>query len=342
DAVNLEVDHDRRIALQSNHSATHLLHAALRRHLGDHVTQKGSLVAPDRLRFDISHPKAVAADELNAVEAEVNARIRDNAPLTTRIMTPEDAITAGAMALFGEKYGDEVRVVSMGGDATDGDEAPYSVELCGGVHVRRTGDIGLFRVVAEQATAAGVRRIEALTGEAARNYVAEQEDLLKSAATVLKSTPADVPDRIAALLDDRKRLEREISDLHRRIATGDGGDTDATVREVGSVPFVARQLDGVAPKELRGLVDALKKQTGSGVFALVTVADGKVALTVGVSDDLTDRFSAVDLVRAGASAVGGKGGGGRPDMAQAGGPDTANAANALVAIERAVADAANA
>jgi len=342
DAVNLEVDHDRRVALQSNHSATHLLHAALRRHLGDHVTQKGSLVAPDRLRFDISHPKAVAADELNTVEAEVNARIRDNAPLTTRIMTPEDAIAAGAMALFGEKYGDEVRVVSMGKDDADGAEAPYSVELCGGVHVRRTGDIGLFRVVAEQATAAGVRRIEALTGEAARSYVAEQEDLLKSVATALKSTPADVPDRIAALLEDRKRLEREISDLHRRIATGDGGDADAEVREVGGVPFVARQLDGVAPKELRGLVDALKKQTGSGDFALVTVADGKVALTIGVSDDLTDRISAVELVRAGAGAVGGKGGGGRPDMAQAGGPDAANVANAIVAIEQAVADAAKA
>ncbi len=335
ESIALAVDGTRRGALRANHSATHLLHAALRRTLGDHVTQKGSLVAPERLRFDISHPKPMADDEIETVEAEVNRLVRQNAPLTTRLMSPDEAVEAGALALFGEKYGEEVRVVSMG-ETEEG--APFSVELCGGTHVTRTGDIGLFKIVAEGATAAGVRRIEALTGEAARRYLNEQEAGLKAAAAVLKSPPAEVPERIAALLEERKALERSLADTRRRLATGGGQETLAT-REVGGVPFLGRQLDGANPKELRGMVDDLKKRLGSGVFAVITVSNGKAALTVGVSDDLTETVSAVDLVRVGAAAIGGKGGGGRPDFAQAGGPDGAQADAALRAIEEALAAA---
>ena len=341
DAVVLTVDGPRRTALRANHSATHLLHAALRRALGDHVTQKGSLVAPDRLRFDISHPGAVPADALDGIEAEVNRLIRRNTPLVTRLMSPEEAIEAGALALFGEKYGDEVRVVSMGeaGGGGGGAQEPYSVELCGGTHVKRTGDIGLFRIVGESASAAGIRRIEALTGEAARRHGAALESALREAAAVLKAPPAELAGRIGALVAEHRTLERTLAETRRALATAGSGPA-AEAREVAGMAFVGRALDGARPKELRTMVDDLKKQLGSGVYAVVSRTDGKAALTVGVSDDLTGRVSAVDLARAGAAAVGGKGGGGRADMAQAGGPDGERLDEALLAIEKALADAA--
>ena len=338
DAVVLAVDGARRTMLRANHSATHLLHAALRRALGDHVTQKGSLVAPDRLRFDINHPGAVSGDALDDIEAEVNRLIRQNAPLVTRLMSSEEATSAGALALFGEKYGEEVRVVSMGDDENGADE-PYSVELCGGTHVERTGDIGLFRIVSESATAAGVRRIEALTGEAARRHGAELEASLREAASVLKVPPSELAGRIGSLMDEHKKLERTLEETRHALATG-GGSATEDVREIAGVSFVGRSLDGARPKELRAMVDDLKQRMGSGVYAVVSRTDGKAALTVGVSDDLTARVSAVDLARAGAAAVGGKGGGGRADMAQAGGPDGERLNDALKAIERALADAA--
>jgi alanyl-tRNA synthetase len=335
DAVTLAIDAPRRAGLRAHHSATHLLHAALRRHLGDHVTQKGSLVAPDRLRFDISHPKPLSAGERDAVEAEVNEQIRANTALSTRLMTPEEAVENGALALFGEKYGEEVRVVTMG----ENGGTPYSVELCGGTHVRRAGDIGMFTITSEAAVAAGVRRIEALTGEAARLFVREQRGYLEAANSAAKSTSAELAPRITAMLEERRQLERELRDLRRQAAVGGGGQALET-RDVGGVAFLARRLDGAPARELRPMVDALKKKLGSGVCAIVTVTDGKAALVVGVSEDLTARLSAVDLVRAGAAKVGGKGGGGRPDMAQAGGPDGANADAALQAIEKALADLA--
>ena len=338
DAVVLAVDGARRTALRANHSATHLLHAALRRALGDHVTQKGSLVAPDRLRFDISHPGAVPSDALDDIEAEVNRLIRQNTPLVTRLMSPDEAVDAGALALFGEKYGEEVRVVSMGDDE-DRADAPYSVELCGGTHVQRTGDIGLFRVVSESASAAGIRRIEALTGEAARRHGVDLEAALKEAAAVLKVPPADLAERIGALVNEHKKLERALAETRRALATGGGGVSD-DAREIAGVSFVGRALDGAHPKELRAIVDDLKKRLGSGVYAVASRTEGKAALTVGVTDDLTGRVSAVDLARAGAAAVGGKGGGGRADMAQAGGPDGERLDDALKAIEKALADAA--
>ncbi len=346
DALEMQVMDDRRSRLRANHSATHLLHAALRRRLGAHVTQKGSLVAPDRLRFDISHPKAVDDDELALVEADVNRQIRVNTAVRTGQMTPDEAVAQGALALFGEKYGDEVRVVSMGsggsGGSGDGEEGPYSTELCGGTHVRRTGDIGAFAVVGESAVAAGVRRIEALTGAAALEYFHAQDSRLRAAAGLLKTTPVDLPDRISALLEERKKLERDLSQARQALAIGggdaDGGGDDGT-RDVAGVAFCGRRLDGVPAKELRAMVDAAKKKLGSGVVAFIAVNEGKAALTIGVTKDLTERFSAVDLVRVGAMAVGGKGGGGRPDMAQAGGPDGAAADGALTAIEKAIASA---
>ena len=338
EAVVLAVDGVRRTALRANHSATHLLHAALRRALGDHVTQKGSLVAPDRLRFDISHSGAVPADALDDIEAEVNRLIRQNTPLVTRLMSPDEAVDAGALALFGEKYGEEVRVVSMGDDE-DRADAPYSVELCGGTHVQRTGDIGLFRIVSESASAAGIRRIEALTGEAARRHGVDLEVALKEAAAVLKVPPADLAGRIGALVNEHKKLERALAETRRALATGGGGVSD-DARKIAGVSFVGRALDGAHPKELRAMVDDLKKRLGSGVYAVASRTEGKAALTVGVTDDLTARVSAIDLARAGAAAVGGKGGGGRADMAQAGGPDGERLDDALKAIEKALADAA--
>ncbi|RIK95600.1 MAG: alanine--tRNA ligase [Proteobacteria bacterium] len=338
DEVCLTVDADRRSKLRANHSVTHLLHEALRRVLGSHVTQKGSLVAPDRLRFDISHPKAVSADELDRVEADVNRVIRLNEPVDTRVMTPDDAVKAGALALFGEKYGDEVRVVAMGHNS--GDVAPFSVELCGGTHVSRTGDIGYFKIISESAVAAGVRRIEGLTGEAARRYAADQEALVKELAQTLKVSPDQVVARVATLLDERRAAEREMTDLRRKLAMGGGGGEGPAVRDVAGVAFLGQTLDGVPAKELKALADDAKKRLKSGIAAFVAVNDGKAALLVAVTDDLTQRFNAVELVRAGAAAVGGASGGGRPDMAQAGGPDGAKAATAIDAIAKAVADAA--
>jgi alanyl-tRNA synthetase len=335
--VALEVDHARRSALRGNHSATHLLHEALRRHLGEHVTQKGSLVAPDRLRFDISHPKGIEPAELAAVEEEVNERVAINAPVTTRLMEPAAAVEAGAMALFGEKYGDEVRVVSMGGEAEGGKF--YSTELCGGTHVKRTGDIGPFKIVSESAVAAGVRRIEALTGPGAMAHFDAVEEALNKAAALLKAKPDDVPARVESLIEERRKLERDLAEARRQLATGGGGGGAPEAQDVGGIKFQPKLLDGMPAKDLKNLADDMKKQLGSGVVAVVSNSDGKASLVVGVTDDLTGRISAVDLVRAGSAAVGGKGGGGRPDMAQAGGPDGGNGQAALDAIQDALAQA---
>ncbi len=341
DAMEMRVEGGRRAALRHAHSATHLLHEALRRRLGPHVTQKGSLVAPDRLRFDFSHPKGLAPDDLRAVEAEVNMRVRRNAEVTTRYMTPDEAVAAGALALFGEKYGDEVRVVSMGGaDATEAGERSFSTELCGGTHVARTGDIGLFKVVGEGAVASGVRRIEALTGAVAEAHVVEQEQLVQKAAAALKALPAELPARVAALIDDKRRLERELAETRKQMATGGArGNAAAETRKVGGVAFVARKLEDVPARELKSIADDLKKQLGSGVIAIVGTHEGKAANVVAVTNDLTDRFDAVKLVKIGVAELGGQGGGGRPDMAQGGGPNAAHAEAALAAIEKAVAAA---
>jgi alanyl-tRNA synthetase len=332
DAVELAIDVERRDALRAHHSATHLLHAALRQYLGGHVTQKGSQVGPDKLRFDFAHPKALSAEELTLVEAEVNRQIRRNAKVGTRLMTPDEAIKAGAMALFGEKYGDEVRVVAMGDDTSG---VHFSVELCGGTHVRRTGDIGLLRITGESAVAAGVRRIEAVVGQALSDHLVHTEHLLGKAAEVLKANPAELPGRIVSLLEERKRLEKELSDLRRQMATG-GGAAGGN-RTVAGLTYAARLLDGVPAKDLKGMADDLKQQIGSGVVALVSNEGGKASLVVGVTADVSGKISAVDLVRAGSEAMGGKGGGGRPDMAQAGGPDGAKAQAAIDAIEQAIA-----
>ncbi|MBN8484500.1 MAG: alanine--tRNA ligase [Sphingomonadales bacterium] len=330
DVVRLDIDVARRDAIRANHSATHLVHAALRNRLGAHVTQKGSLVAADRLRFDFSHPTALTAEDIAAIEAEVNAEIRANEPVVTRLMSPDDAIAAGAMALFGEKYGDEVRVLSMG-RTTD---KTYSVELCGGTHVRATGDIGLFRIVSESAVSSGVRRIEAMTGEGAFRYLAAREDALKGAAAVLRTTPDDVEARVTALLDERRKLDRELAEAKKALALGGGGaKTEAADEEVGGVKFSGQVLDGLDPKELRGLLDQAKTRLGSGVAVVVAVNEGKAAIAAAVTDDLTGRVSAVELVRAGVEALGGRGGGGRPDMAQGGGPDGSKAAEALTAVK---------
>ena len=339
DDAALAVDAGRRDRLRANHSATHLLHEALRRRLGAHVTQKGSLVAPDRLRFDISHPSAVDDDDLAAVEAEVNAAIRANGEVVTRLMTPDEAIEAGALALFGEKYGEEVRVVSMGAPVSgeEGGKDRYSTELCGGTHVRRTGDIGVFRIVSEGAVASGVRRIEALTGEAALAYLDEQDRRVRSLAGRLRTPPADLEGRVASLVDERGKLEREVADLRRKIADGPDVSPGGEVREIAGVKVVARTLDGVPAKDLRGMADRIKRRIGSGVVVLVATGEGKAAIVAGVTDDLTDRYNAIDLVRAGVAELGGKGGGGRPDMAQGGGPGAAAAEAAIAAVERRIA-----
>ncbi len=336
-ALVLTVDHGRRSAIRQNHSATHLLHEALRQVLGDHVAQKGSLVAPDRLRFDFSHHKPMSPAEIERVEDLANDIVLANAPVTTRLMGVDDAIASGARALFGEKYGDEVRVVAMG---DSGNAMGWSVELCGGTHVRRTGDIGLISVVGESGVAAGVRRLEALTGTAARKSANHLAQLAKAAAAELKAPLEDMPGRLALVLEERKRLERELSDARKKLAMGGGGKADGAdgVRTVGDVKLLARAVEGIDLKDLRSLADEGKKQLGSGVVAIVGVTqDGKAGVVVGVTPDLTARFSAVDLVRKGAEALGGKGGGGRPDMAQAGGPDGAKADAALAAIAAALA-----
>ncbi len=365
DAVELEVDRARRAAIRANHSATHLLHEALRQVLGDHVAQKGSLVAPDRLRFDFVHTKPMTAGEVRAVETLANAHVLQNSTVETKLMGLDDAKASGARALFGEKYGDEVRVVSMGNPmlsdipgqspGTSGakmsdperqtprqSNRAWSVELCGGTHVKRTGDIGLVKVVAESASAAGVRRIEALTADEARNYLAEADERLKEAAALLKTRPDDVIERLKSLVEERKTLERQLADAKKQIALGGGAAAGgggapaaaSAVRTIGDIKLYARTVQGLNPKDLRSLVDDGKKQVGSGIVAIVGVTeDGKAGLAVGVTDDLTKTWSAVELVRVGAEALGGKGGGGRPDMAQAGGPDGAKAGDALAAIE---------
>ena len=333
DTVHLAIDTGRRAAIRANHSATHLLHAALRKRLGGHVTQKGSLVAADRLRFDFSHPKALTAEDIAVIEAEVNAHIRSNHAVQTRLMTPDAAIEAGAMALFGEKYGEEVRVLSMG----LADEASYSVELCGGTHVASLGDIALFKIVSESAVASGVRRIEALTGEAARLYLTGREERLREAAATLKTAPEEVPTRIAALVEERRRLERELAEAKKALAlagsSGQSGAGEAPGPEqVGGHGFIGQVIEGLDPKGLRSLVDDAKRRLGSGVAVLVAVNDGRASVAVGVSDDLTGERNAVDLVKAAVAALGGQGGGGRPDMAQGGGPDGARAADAIAAV----------
>jgi alanyl-tRNA synthetase len=339
DPLLLDVDHARRSAIRQNHSATHLLHEALRQVLGDHVAQKGSLVAPDRLRFDFSHPKPMSAEEIERVEDIANDIVLQNTPVTTRLMAVDDAIASGARALFGEKYGDEVRVVAMGEGA--GNTMGWSVELCGGTHVGRTGDIGLISLVGESGVAAGVRRIEALTGKSARQTANKQLQVVKAAAAELKVPLEEMPGRIGALLDERKKLERDLSEAKKRLAMGGGGKADggaaADVKQVNGVKLLARAVTGIELKDLRSLADEGKKQVGSGVVAIVATAeDGKAGIVVGVTDDLTKRFNAVDLVKKGAEVLGGKGGGGRPDMAQAGGPDGSKAEEALRAIEAAL------
>ena len=337
DTLVQSVDVAHRNSVRANHSATHLLHAALRHRLGGHVTQKGSLVAADRFRFDFSHPAALSPADLAAVEAEVNAQIRANHPVTTRLMTPDDAIAAGAMALFGEKYGDEVRVLSMG----RGLDADYSVELCGGTHVTALGDIAIFKVISESAVSSGIRRIEALTGEAARLWLVDRDAKLRQVAASLKTSPDEVPERIAALLENARKLERELADAKKALAMG-GGETTAVAgpEQVGGHAFLGQIVDGLDARNLRGEVDAMKQRIGSGIAALIAVNDGRASVAIGITDDLVGSVSAVDLVKAAVAALGGQGGGGRPDMAQGGGPDGAKAGEALQAVRTALQSAA--
>jgi len=335
DTVRLAIDVDRRARIRANHSATHLLHAALRRRLGGHVTQKGSLVAEDRLRFDFSHNSAMTPQEIADVEADVNRHIRGNDAVTTRLMTPDDAIAAGAMALFGEKYGDEVRVLSMGRD----DDASYSVELCGGTHVNALGDIALFEIVSESAVSSGVRRIEALTGEAARAYLSARDEKLREAAAALKATPDDVPARVAALVEERRKLERELAEAKKALALGGGaGAAPAGPELIGGVNFVGQVIEGLDPKSLRGAVDDVKGRIGSGVAMIVAVNEGRASVAVGMTADVAGSRGAVDLLRVAVAVLGGQGGGGRPDMAQGGGPDGAKAAEAVSAVRAALAE----
>jgi alanyl-tRNA synthetase len=334
DTVHQKVDSERRDRVRANHSATHLLHAALRRHLGTHVTQKGSLVAPDYFRFDFSHPKALTREEIDAVEAEVNAQIRSNESVSTRLMTPDEAISEGAMALFGEKYGDEVRVLSMGKVS----ENDYSVELCGGTHVRALGDIQLLKITSESAVSAGIRRIEALTGEAARRWLSDREAKLREAAATLKASPDEVPARLVSLVEERRRLERELADAKKQLAMGGGSakSEGPALEEVNGHKFLGQVVEGFDPKGLRAAVDEMKKRLGSGIGALIAVNDGRASVAVGVTDDLMGQVNAVDLVKAAVASLGGQGGGGRPDMAQGGGPEGSKAKEALEAVKDAL------
>lgn len=336
-SLDMAIDGLRRRQLKANHSATHVLHEVLRRELGEHVTQKGSLVAPDKLRFDVSHPKAIETPELDAIEAAVNDVLRHNSTVQTRLLSYNDAVEAGAMALFGEKYGDEVRVVSMGQQANE-DAANFSVELCGGTHVERLGEIGVFTITSESAVSSGVRRIEALTGAAAHKHLVYQQNLLKAAAAAIKSSPEELPDRVMALQAERKSLEKELAEARKQVAMGGGSSTGAEAKVINGTSFIGQVLDGVSPKDLRGLADETKNKLGSGVVVLVAVNDGKAAVLVGVTEDLVSEISAVDLVRVAAAVVGGKGGGGRPDMAQAGGPGGDKAQDALNAVEAVLAN----
>ena len=342
EAVELRVDGERRRATRANHSATHLLHAALKRVLGPHVSQKGSMVGPERLRFDFSHPKALSPDELEAIEAQVNRVVRQNSDVSTRLMATDEAIEAGAEALFGEKYGDEVRVLTMGED--DKASKPYSVELCGGTHARRLGDIGLVTILGESAVAAGVRRIEAMTSEGARRYLAGQAEIARDAAAVLKTSAAELPARVAQLAEDRRRLERELADAKRALALAGparAGGADGEVEKIGSVSFLYRPLVDFSPKELKGIADEAKVKIGSGVVVIANTANEKVSLVIGVTDDLSKQFSAGELVQLGSAALGGKGGG-RADMAQGGGPEIARLAEAVDAIKQRLGAAADA
>jgi alanyl-tRNA synthetase len=325
DTVHLAIDRKRRDQIRANHSATHLLHAALRNRLGDHVTQKGSLVAADRFRFDFSHNSSLSADQIALVEADVNAQIRGNGAVSTRLMTPDDAIAAGAMVLFGEKYGDEVRVLSMGSDA-------YSVELCGGTHVTALGDIALLKIISEGAVASGIRRVEVLTGEAARLWLVERDEMMKGVAATFKTSVEDVPARLAALVEDRKRLERELAEAKKALAMGGGAGAEGIAEDIGGTAFMAQIIEGLDPKDLRGVVDQAKAKLGEGVAAIITINDGKASVAVGVTHALQGKADPVALVRAAVAALGGQGGGGRPDMAQGGGPDGSKAAEALDAI----------
>ncbi len=336
DAAKLEVDHARRSSIRANHSATHLLHEALRRALGDHVAQRGSLNAADRLRFDFSHSKALSPTELKQVDEEVNAFIRQNAAVETRIMTPDDARGIGAQALFGEKYGDEVRVVSMGhleGSGKGQDGQTYSLELCGGTHVAQTGDIGVFVTLGDSASSAGVRRIEALTGAEAFRHLALQDQRLGQAALALKAQAAEVPERVQALLDERKALQNEVAQLRRDLAMAGDGQAAPEAKEINGVAFVAQVLTGVTGKDLPPLIDEHKERLGSGAVVLIADTGGKAAVAAGVTGDLSDRISAVDLVKAAVAELGGKGGGGRPDMAQGGGASAENAQAAIAAAQ---------
>ncbi|CAN7311107.1 alanine--tRNA ligase [Bosea sp. LjRoot237] len=331
--AELTVDHGRRGTIRANHSATHLLHEALRRVLGDHVAQKGSQVAPERLRFDFSHPKPISREELARVEEMANRLVLQNEPVVTKLMSVDDAIASGARALFGEKYGDEVRVVSMGTDRDADTPKTFSVELCGGTHASRTGDIGLVTILSESGVAAGVRRLEALTGEAARRHLREESVALDEMAGLLKASIAELPARVATLVEERRKLERELSEARKKLAMGGGGEASDPIREVAGARLLARAVTGVEMKDLKSLVDEAKARVGSGVVAIVGVAeDGKAGVVVGVTPDLTERFDAVALVRAASERLGGKGGGGRRDMAQAGGPDGAQAQAALDAV----------
>ena len=334
--VELRVDTTLRAATRANHSATHLMHEALRRTLGPHVTQKGSLVSAERLRFDFSHNKALSETELATIESSVNGKIRANEDVVTRLMTPDEAVAEGAMALFGEKYGDEVRVLSMGTD----DGKIYSVELCGGTHARRLGDIGLFKITGESAVSAGVRRIEALTGAGALSFLNEQHKLIREAAGIMRAPPAELAERIVQLMDERKKLERELSEARRQIAMGGSGSAPGESAEIAGIRVMARIVEGVEPKDLRTLADQAKQKIGSGVIAFATASDGKAAFVVGVTQDLTSRFNAVELLKRAVEAVGGKGGGGRPDMAQGGGPDGTRLQGALDSILAAIKAAA--
>ena len=332
ETVLMTVDAERRSGLRSHHSATHLLHAALRRNLGEHITQKGSLVSPDRLRFDISHPKAITVDQINKVSKEVNQQVRNNSAVTTRVMTPSEANDLGAMALFGEKYGDEVRVVAMGEGVK-----PFSLELCGGTHVSRTGDIGFFKVVSEGAVASGVRRIEAVAGPSALEWMENNEITLNAAARVLNVPINQLVDRVSSLIEERRDLEAELTNLRRRLAMGGDGKTDDHgIEKIGSISFLSKTLTDTPAKELKSFVDTFKQKIGSGVIVICGVFDGKASLVVGVTEDLTEKFNAVDLVRLGSPLIGGKGGGGRPDMAQAGGPDVEKVEDAIASIRQAL------
>jgi alanyl-tRNA synthetase len=334
--VQLRVTADARLTTRANHSAAHLLHKALANVLGGHVAQKGQMVDAERLRFDFSHNAPVTEDELARMEDEVNAVIRQNLPAETKMMAPQEAIDAGAVALFGEKYGDEVRVLTLGRDLAEA-EKPYSVELCGGTHVARTGDIALFKIVSESGIAAGVRRIEALTGEAARQYLLAQAGVAKTLAQSFKVQPADVPARVEALTAERRALEKQVAELKKQLALGGGSGANAAPEEINGVKLIARVLDGVDGKGLRGVAEDFRKQVGSGVVALIGVTDGKAAVTVAVTSDTADKVNAADLARAAVLAMGGQGAGGKPDFAQGGAPDGSKAEDGLAAVRAALA-----